>query len=105
MAYKDDEAVLEKLLEIKIKKEQLAKYIKDSTGISVDTKSIFDIQVKRLHEYKRQLLNALHIAHLYLEVKRHKVKPTPRTFIFGAKASSGYYRAKEIIKFICLYLK
>lgn len=101
MAYKDDEAVLEKLLEIKkIKKEQLAKYIKDSTGISVDTKSIFDIQVKRLHEYKRQLLNALHIAHLYLEVKRHKVKPTPRTFIFGAKASSGYYRAKEIIKFI-----
>lgn len=102
MQYKDDATVIAELNRIKdIKKNQLAKYIKDSTGINVDTTSIFDIQVKRLHEYKRQLLNALHIIYLYREIKFNGLRPQPRTFIFGAKASSGYAMAKNIIKLIC----
>ncbi len=102
MQYRDDAVVIAELNRIKdIKKNQLAKYIKDSTGINVDTTSIFDIQVKRLHEYKRQLLNALHIIYLYREIKFNGLRPQPRTFIFGAKASSGYAMAKNIIKLIC----
>lgn len=100
--YKDDEAVIANLNKIKdIKKAQLAKYIKNSTGINIDNSSIFDIQVKRLHEYKRQLLNALHIIYLFKEIKMNGLRPQPRTFIFGAKASSGYIMAKNIIKLIC----
>ena len=100
-AYKDDENVLEALREIKLKKkEQLADYIRETLAISVNPHSIFDVQVKRLHEYKRQLLNALHIVYLYHEIKYSGLRPTPRTFIFAAKASSGYQMAKNIIKFI-----
>lgn len=100
--YKDDRAVIEDLEKIKlVKKAQLSKYIKESTGINVDNESIFDVQVKRLHEYKRQLLNALHIVYLYRKIKFDGLRPVPRTFIFGAKASSGYAMAKNIIKFIC----
>ena len=100
-AYKDDENVLEALREIKLKKkEQLADYIRETLAISVNPHSIFDVQVKRLHEYKRQLLNALHIVYLYYEIKYSGLRPTPRTFIFAAKASSGYQMAKNIIKFI-----
>ena len=100
-AYKDDEKVLKDLQAIKLtKKEQLATYIKETLAISVNPHSIFDVQVKRLHEYKRQLLNALHIVYLYHEIKYNGLRPTPRTFIFAAKASSGYQMAKNIIKFI-----
>ena len=99
--YKNDKKVVAKLLEIKkIKKEQLATYIQNTTGITVNPESIFDVQVKRLHEYKRQLLNALHIVYLYREIKYNGLRPVPRTFIFAAKASSGYQMAKNIIKFI-----
>ncbi|MEG0249769.1 MAG: glycogen/starch/alpha-glucan phosphorylase [Peptostreptococcus sp.] len=102
LKYKSDESVLKDLENIKsIKKMQLAEYIKKTTGITVDTKSIFDVQIKRLHEYKRQLLNALHIVYLYKQIKYNGLKPYPRTFIFSAKASSGYVMAKNIIKFIC----
>lgn len=100
--YADDDAVLEKFMAIKReKKVQLAEYIKAHEGVEVDPDSLFDIQVKRLHEYKRQLLNAFHILDLY-----HRIKADPsidivkRTFIFGAKAAPGYIRAKSIIKFI-----
>lgn len=100
-AFKDDDKVLNDLHAIKLKKkEQLADYIRDNLAISVNPESIFDVQVKRLHEYKRQLLNALHIVYLYHEIKFNGLKPTPRTFIFAAKASSGYQMAKNIIKFI-----
>ena len=99
--YDKDKKVVEKLQEIKkVKKEQLAKYIQETTGITVNPDSIFDVQVKRLHEYKRQLLNALHIVYLYREIKYNGLRPVPRTFIFAAKASSGYQMAKNIIKFI-----
>ena len=82
-------------------KVRLAKYIKEHNGIDVDPNSIFDVQVKRLHEYKRQFLNILHIMHLYNEIKRNPNRPFyKRTFIFGAKASAGYRRAKAIIKLI-----
>ncbi|WP_022818976.1 glycogen/starch/alpha-glucan phosphorylase [Fusobacterium russii] len=102
MKFKDDKSVIENLNRIKdIKKTQLARYIKNSTGINIDNTSIFDIQVKRLHEYKRQLLNALHIIYLFREIKFNALRPQPRTFIFGAKASSGYVMAKNIIKLIC----
>ena len=101
-AFKDDSAVLAKLGEIKkANKEILARYISEANGINVDPNSLFDIQVKRLHEYKRQLMNALHILHLYLQIKYHGYQMEPRTFIFGAKASPGYFMAKEIIRFIC----
>lgn len=82
-------------------KMRLAKYIKDHNGIDVDPDSIFDVQVKRLHEYKRQLLNILHVMYLYNQIKEHPEKKyVPRTFIFGAKASAGYHIAKLIIKLI-----
>lgn len=101
-AYIDDENVLSRLSDIKKdNKIKLAKYIKENTGIEVDVNSIFDIQVKRLHEYKRQLLNVLHIMDLYNKVKANPLLDiTPRTFIFGAKAAAGYRRAKGIIKLI-----
>ena len=89
-------------MDIKYKnKERLAKYILEHNGVSVDPRSIFDVQVKRLHEYKRQLLNILHVMYLYNQIKEHpEMSFYPRTFIFGAKASAGYIRAKEIIKLI-----
>ncbi|MEY8376966.1 glycogen/starch/alpha-glucan phosphorylase [Lachnospiraceae bacterium 56-18] len=100
--YADDETALKEFMDIKYKnKERLAEYIKKHNGIEVDPRSIFDVQVKRLHEYKRQLLNILHVMHLYNQIKEHPEKNFfPRTFIFGAKASAGYIRAKEIIKLI-----
>lgn len=100
--FKDDEETLMKFLEIKqIKKDQLTEYIMETEGIEIDPHSIFDIQIKRLHEYKRQLLNALHILDLYFRVKEDPTLDIPnRTFIFGAKAAPGYTRAKGIIKFI-----
>lgn len=102
LQFKDDKNVLERLEQIKKEnKKRLAKYIAESCGISVSTHSIFDIQAKRLHEYKRQLMCALHILHLYLKIKNEGLKIQPRTFIFGAKASAGYVMAKEIIRFIC----
>lgn len=100
--YKDDEKVLKRLMEIKhIKKVQLAEYIKQEEGIQVDPNSFFDIQIKRLHEYKRQLLNALYILDLYYRIKENSNLDIPKTtFIFGAKAFPGYRRAKGIVKFI-----
>lgn len=100
--YADDKAALDKFMAIKhTKKEQLAKYIKENEGIEVDPNSLFDIQIKRLHEYKRQFLNALYILDLYYEVKKNPNKDMPKvTFIFGAKAFPGYRRAKAIVKFI-----
>ncbi len=100
--FADDRQVLRQLAEIKLEnKKMLAKYISSANGINLDPTSLFDIQVKRLHEYKRQLMNALHICHLYLQIKHHGLVIEPRAFIFGAKASPGYYMAKEIIRFIC----
>ena len=98
----DDEEALKEFMSIKYEnKVRLAKYIKEHNGIEVDPRSIFDVQVKRLHEYKRQLLNILHVMYLYNEIKEHpEISFYPRTFIFGAKASAGYVRAKEIIKLI-----
>ena len=99
--FMEDDAVLSRLGEIKRQnKERLGRYIAEHNGLRVDPNSIFDVQVKRLHEYKRQLLNALEILHLYLAIK-NGATIQPRTFIFGAKASAGYYMAKEIIRFIC----
>ena len=102
MAYKNDTAVQTKLAAIKKQnKERMAKYIKDNNGIIVDTDSIFDVQVKRLHEYKRQLLNALHIYSTYQWLRDNpNADYTPKTYIFGAKAAPGYYFAKQIIQFI-----
>lgn len=98
----DDKKAQKEFLEIKYKnKVRLAKYILEHNGIEVDPNSIFDVQVKRLHEYKRQLLNILHVMHLYNTLKDNPDRPFyPRTFIFGAKASAGYERAKSIIKLI-----
>ncbi len=98
----DDENVLNRFLEIKhIKKKQLANYILKKEGIEVNPNSIFDIQIKRLHEYKRQLLNAFHILDLYFRLKENPhLDIVPRTFIFGAKAAPGYVVAKGIIKYI-----
>ena len=98
----DDEEALKEFMSIKYEnKVRLAKYIKEHNGIEVDPRSIFDVQVKRLHEYKRQLLNILHVMYLYNEIKEHpEISFYPRTFIFGAKASARYIRAKQIIKLI-----
>ena len=98
----DDEEALKEFMSIKYEnKVRLAKYIKEHNGIEVDPRSIFDVQVKRLHEYKRQFLNILHVMYLYNEIKEHpEISFYPRTFIFGAKASAGYIRAKQIIKLI-----
>ena len=100
--YVDDDTARREFMEIKYKnKVRLAKYIKEHNGIDVDPRSIFDVQVKRLHEYKRQLLNILHIMYLYNQIKEHPEQSFyPRTFIFGAKAAAGYLRAKETIKLI-----
>jgi glycogen phosphorylase len=100
--FSNDEKVLDKLMKIKHeKKVQLAEYIKQEEGIIVDPNSFFDIQIKRLHEYKRQLLNALYILDLYYRIKENPKLDIPKTtFIFGAKAFPGYRRAKGIVKFI-----
>ena len=100
--YANDELCQKEFMNIKYQnKVRLAKYIKEHNGIEVNPRSIFDVQVKRLHEYKRQLLNILHIMYLYNEIKKNPdMEFYPRTFIFGAKASAGYHRAKAIIKLI-----
>ena len=98
----DDPKAQQEFMNIKYQnKIRLAKYIKEHNGIDVDPRSIFDVQVKRLHEYKRQLLNILHVMYLYNELKDHPdMDFYPRTFIFGAKAAAGYRRAKLTIKLI-----
>lgn len=100
--FKDDKAVIKQFGDIKnIKKRQLADYIKKQEGIEINPEFIFDIQVKRLHEYKRQLLNAFSILDIYYGLKEGRIKDfNPTAFIFGAKAAPGYFRAKGIIKFI-----
>ncbi|MFY9612270.1 MAG: glycogen/starch/alpha-glucan phosphorylase [Tissierellaceae bacterium] len=100
--YADDKDILNRFMDIKMtKKIQLAKYIKEHEEIEIDPNSIFDIQIKRFHEYKRQLLNAFHILDLYYRLKENPdLDIVPRTFIFGGKAAPGYYRAKTVIKFI-----
>ena len=100
--YVDDEKCQQEFMNIKYQnKVRLAKYIKEHNGIDVDPRSIFDCQVKRLHEYKRQLMNILHVMYLYNEIKAHPdMDFVPRTFIFGAKAAAGYYTAKLTIKLI-----
>lgn len=102
--YSEDTEVLKKMLEIKDNnKKQLKKYLKDTQGIDIPENSIFDIQVKRLHEYKRQQLNALYLIHKYKEIKSGKLPETPITMIFGAKAAPAYTLAKDIIHLIlCL---
>lgn len=98
LEYKDDEKVLRKLEVIKQdNKKQLAAYIKDREGIDLDPESVFDVQIKRLHEYKRQQMNALYIIHKYLEIKSGKKPLRPVSFIFGAKAAPAYVIAKDII--------
>ncbi len=100
--YVDDEKYQQEFMNIKYQnKVRLAAYIKEHNGVEVDPRSIFDVQVKRLHEYKRQLLNILHVMYLYNEIKEHpEMDIVPRTFIFGAKAAAGYKRAKLTIKLI-----
>ena len=100
--YADDEKSQQEFMNIKYQnKVRLAKYILEHNGVEVDPRSIFDVQVKRLHEYKRQLLNILHVMYLYNQIKDHPEMPFyPRTFIFGAKAAAGYHRAKLTIKLI-----
>lgn len=101
--YADDAAARQEFMAIKRRnKERLAAYVKRQNGVTLDPNSLFDVQVKRLHEYKRQHLNALHILSTYLKLKENPGMPfTPRTYIFGAKSAPGYYLAKEIIQFIC----
>lgn len=100
--YADDGAIIERFINIKkLKKRQLADYIMKTEGIKIDPNSIFDVQIKRLHEYKRQLLNAFSILYIYFGIKDGSIKNFyPTTFIFGAKAAPGYARAKGIIKYI-----
>lgn len=102
MAYKDDKVVLQRLEKIKrANKLKMVDYIKKHNGVTVDPDSIFDVQVKRLHEYKRQLMNALHILSTYRWLRENpNADFTPKTYIFGAKAAPGYYFAKQIIQFI-----
>lgn len=101
-AYADDDAVLDTFYQVKkVAKARLAAYIKETTGVEVSTDAIFDVQVKRLHAYKRQLLNVLHILKLYHDLKDNPDKDmVPRVFIFGAKAAPGYHFAKSVIKLI-----
>ncbi|MCQ2433192.1 MAG: glycogen/starch/alpha-glucan family phosphorylase, partial [Clostridia bacterium] len=103
LAYKDDPAMLDEILKIKAQaKERFSAYVQNRTGIRLNTESIFDVQVKRLHEYKRQMLNALRIITLYNELRDNpNLDITPQTFIFGAKAAPGYDMAKRTIKMIC----
>ncbi|NMB30817.1 MAG: glycogen/starch/alpha-glucan phosphorylase, partial [Clostridiales bacterium] len=100
--YADNDEILDRFIGIKkSKKEQLADYIKDMDNVEIDPNSIFDIQIKRLHEYKRQLLNAFSILYIYFGIKDGSIKDfTPTTYIFGGKSAPGYRRAKGIIKFI-----
>ena len=102
-AFQNDKAVLDQIGKIKLEnKERFAAYVKKQTGVELDPTSIFDVQVKRLHEYKRQHLNAFQIIAKYLELKENPNLPVvPHTYIFGAKAASGYFIAKKIISFIC----
>ncbi len=101
LEFADDQSVLDSLAEIKeIKKKELAAYVKEMEGVTLNPDSIFDIQIKRLHEYKRQQMNALYIIHKYLEIKRGKKPSTPLTFIFGAKAAPAYIIAQDIIHLI-----
>ncbi len=104
LAFKDDAKVLDAIASIKqTKKDELAAYLKEKEGVEVDANSIFDIQIKRLHEYKRQQMNALYIIHKYLEIKGGKKPATPITFIFGAKAAPAYVIAQDIIHLLlCL---
>ena len=104
LEYKDNEMVLDRLAEIKLEnKKALCKYIEEKEGIKLNPHSIFDIQIKRMHEYKRQQMNALYIIHKYLEIKRGIYPTTPITFIFGAKAAPAYIIAQDIIHLIlCL---
>ena len=104
LEFADDQAVLDKLSEIKMnRKTDLAAYVKEAEGVTLNPNSIFDIQVKRLHEYKRQQMNALYIIHKYLEIKGGKKPSTPLTFIFGAKAAPAYVIAQDIIHLLlCL---
>ena len=98
LAYKDDQNVLDQLLEIKTNAKKICKdFVLENTGIEIDENSVFEIQIKRLHEYKRQQLNALYIIYKYLEIKDGKKPERPITFIFGAKAAPAYYIAKDII--------
>ena len=98
LAYKDDQKVLDQLLEIKTNAKKICKdFVLENTGIEIDENSVFDIQIKRLHEYKRHQLNALYIIYKYLEIKDGKKPERPITFIFGAKAAPAYYIAKDII--------
>lgn len=98
LEFKEDEAVLSKIKEIKnLKKQVLASYIKEKEGVELNPDSVFDIQIKRLHEYKRQQMNALYIIHKYLEIKKGKKPTTPVSFIFGAKAAPAYIIAQDII--------
>ena len=103
LKFENDKTVLEKLNEIKhVKKLQFCEFAKKKQGYIINPDSLFDVQAKRLHEYKRQLLNALYIISLYNDLKENPDMPfTPKTFIFGAKAAPGYYFAKQIIKLIC----
>lgn len=103
LSFKDNQSFLKKWQEIKREnKKELADYIIRTTGITVNPDSLFDVQVKRMHEYKRQLMFALYIISQYLKIKRDPKAPfVPRTFIFGGKAAPGYFMAKLIIKFIC----
>ena len=101
--FADDEQILQKLRDIKHRnKEAFAKHIYEKCGITLNTHSIYDVQIKRLHEYKRQLLNVLNIIDLYLDLKADPNREMqPQTFIFGAKAAPGYHMAKRIIQLIC----
>lgn len=98
LEYMDDQEVLDKIIEIKMnRKKDLAAYVKEAEGVTLNPDSIFDIQIKRLHEYKRQQMNALYIIHKYLEIKKGKKPSTPLTFLFGAKAAPAYIIAQDII--------
>lgn len=98
LEHKDDQAVLDRLAEIKMnRKKDLAAYVKETEGVTLNPEAVFDIQVKRLHEYKRQQMNALYIIHKYLEIKSGKKPVRPLTFIFGAKAAPAYVIAQDII--------